>query len=111
MSWKPPINRRENKSLLNDERFFRLLAKKCARFSDRDKVFLTYMTMVTMLGEELRRHDVAHLPHLGDFGLVEQKPRPGWCGKRHIRMGPKKILRFYPKERLRRYFAYYNASK
>ena len=109
MSWKPPINRREKANLLNDKRFYRLLSEQC-NYADKDMLFLVYMGLVQVVAQELRRNDVARLPHLGDFGLVVQKPRPGWMGKAHVRMGPKKVLRFYPKERFRRYFSARNAK-
>ena len=104
MSWTPPINRRENHDLLQSERFYRLLAQKCNHIS-RDQAFIFYISLVGLVEEQLRHHGVVRLPHLADVALVEQKPRPGWVGKSFVRMGPKKVLKFYPKERLRRYFA------
>lgn len=104
MSWKPPINRRANKNLLNHKRFFRLLSQQC-NFLDEETAFAFYSAIVGLVGQELRRSGMVRLPYLGDFGLVETKPRPGWCGKAHVYMGLKRTLRFYPSERLRRYFA------
>jgi nucleoid DNA-binding protein len=90
--------------LLEHKRFFNLLAQDCIRFADRDTVYLVYMMMVGVIGQELRRHKVVRLPHLGDFGLVEQKMRPAWCGRMHVRMGPRDVLKFYPDYLLRRKF-------
>ena len=106
-AWRPPINRRENKNLLNDKRFYRLLAEKCT-IGDRDTLFIFYTSLVQVVTQELRRHKVVRLPHLGDFGLVEQASRPGWMGPQHVMMPRRKVLRFYPKEHFKRYFAQYN---
>lgn len=105
MSWKPPINRRANRAILNDEYFFKKLYQKCARFNDKEHVFLTYMAIVSLVGEELRRRDMCRLPHLGDFGLIHQKSRPGLCGPQRVKLLPRKVLKFYVKDRFRRYFA------
>ena len=45
------------------------------------------------------------LPFLCDIALVMQKPRPAWVGKAHLVIGSREVLKVYPKERLRRYFA------
>jgi len=110
MAWTPPIKRREKKNLLNDKRFYRLLSEQC-NFADRDTLFIFYTGLVQVVAQELRRHKVARLPHLGDFGLVEQKPRPGWMGKVHVHMVARDVLKFYPKERFRRYFSKFNELK
>lgn len=103
MAWTPPINRRENKVLLSEDRFFRMLASQCPQIS-RDEAFLLYIGMVQVVEQELRRNKVVRLPHLGDFALVTQKPRSGWMGSLRVQMGEREVLKFYPKERLRRYF-------
>ena len=103
MAWTPPINRRGKKNLLNDKRFYRLLSEQC-NFADKDTLFVFYIGLIQLVGQELRRHRVVRLPHLGDMALVRQKPRPGWMGKAHVYMGERDVLKFYPKERLRRYF-------
>jgi len=100
----PPIDRRGNRHLLNNERFYKLLATEC-NYMDRDTVFSFYMALVGVIGEELRRHKVARLPHLGDFALTMQRPRPAWVGQSHVVIGSREVLKFIPKERLRRYFA------
>lgn len=103
MAWTPPINRRENKALLSEDRFFLMLAAKCPHIT-RDEAFLLYIGMVQVVEQELRRNKMVRLPHLGDFALVTQKPRPGWMGSLQVQMGEREVLKFYPKERLRRYF-------
>lgn len=103
MAWTPPINRRENRELLNDERFYRLVSEK-ANYMDRDTIFMLYMGVVQVVADELKKSKVARLPHLGDFGLVAQKRRPGFAGNRRVMLEPMEVLRFYPKERFRRYF-------
>lgn len=103
MAWTPPINRRANRDLLDEQRFYRLLSQQC-NYSDRDTVFLFYIGLVHHVTQELRRHKLVRLPHLGDMALVKQKPRPGWAGKGRVFFVEKDVLKFYPKERLRRYF-------
>lgn len=103
MAHTPKLNRRENRHLLNDERFYKLLAKEC-NYMDRDSIFVWYMALVAVVGEELRQHGMARLPHLGDFSLSVQKSRTAWAGKAHVVINPREVLKFYPKEHLRRYF-------
>ncbi len=104
MSWKNPIDRQSKKHLLNDKRFFNLLSEQY-NFGDKNTAVRFYMGLVHLIAKELRINGVAQLPHLGIFGLVRQQPRIGWMGKSHVFMGPKRVLRFYPKEKLRRYFS------
>ena len=103
MSWKPPINRYGKKDLLKDKRFYRLLSEQ-SKYIDPETTFIFYMGLVSLIGDELRRHKIVRLPHLGDFALVMQKPRPAWTGKIHSVIGFREVLKFYPKEKLRRYF-------
>jgi nucleoid DNA-binding protein len=103
MSWKPPINR-ENKELFNQKRFFRLLSEK-SNFIDPDASFLCYMGLVALVEQELRLRKFVRLPHLGDFALVEQKPRMAWVGKSHVKIGARDVVKFYPKEKMRRHFS------
>jgi nucleoid DNA-binding protein len=103
MAWKSPIERFGNKELLSEKRFYRLLSEQM-NYVDPDTTFLFYIGLVALVSDELRKNKVIRLPHLGDFALVEQKPRPAWIGKIHAIIGSKEVLKFYPKERLRRYF-------
>ncbi len=103
MPWTPPINRRENKDLLNDKRFYRLLSEQC-NFIDPDTAFLWYIGLVTLIEDELKKNKIIRLPHLGDFALVEQRPRQGLVGRRQVIIGSRVVLKFYFKEKLRRYF-------
>lgn len=103
MAWTPPFNRREKGNLLNDARFYRLLVENC-KYLDKDTALIFYATVVQIVGQELRRNKVVSLPHLGDFALVEQKPRPAWAGRKRVFMPARDVLKFYPKEKLRRYF-------
>ncbi len=107
MAWRAPTKRKEYKNLLTDKRFYRLLSEQC-NFSDPDTAFLVYIAVVQVVGQELRRHGVCRLPHLGDIGLVTQNPRPGWVGMSHIMMPEKKVLRFYFKDRFKRYLSKYS---
>ena len=86
-----------------------MLAEQC-NFANEDTIFLFYTGLVQVVAQELRRHKMARLPHLGDFGLVEQKPRPGWVGRARVYLDARQVLRFYPKERFRRYFSKYSQT-
>ena len=103
MAHTPPIQHLKRKELLDSERFFRLLGLQ-SRFMDRDIAFVFYMGLVGLIGEELRKNKFVRLPHLGDMALVLQKPRPAWVGRAHVIMGSREVLKFYPKEYLRRRF-------
>jgi len=103
MAWTPPTNRRGKKDLLSSKRFYRLLGEQF-NFIDPDTALLFYTGLVALIGEELRKNKIVRLPHLGDFALVTQKPRPAWMGRLHAVMGSREVLKFYPKEHLRRYF-------
>jgi len=78
---------------------------------DRDTLFHFYMGLVQVVAGELMQNKVARLPHLGDFGLVTQKRRVGWAGPHQMMLEPKEVLRFYPKERFRRYFNKLNSFR
>ena len=103
MAWTPPIDRRGKRDLLRKDRFLRLLSAQC-NFMDQDTISLLYMGVVKVVTQELRTNKIARLPHLGDFAMVEQRPRLGWMGKIRVHMDSRDVLRFYPKEGLRRYF-------
>ncbi len=103
MAWTPPTKYLRRKELLSDKRFFRLLSEQ-SNFIDRDTTFMFYMGLAALIGDELRKNKFVRLPHLGDFALVEQKSRPAWVGRIHAIIAMREVLKFYPKERLRRYF-------
>ena len=103
MPWTPKIDRRGNKALLNEKRFFTLLSEQC-NFMDQDTVSMFYTGMVKVVSRELRTNKIARLPHLGDFALVPQAPRLGWMGKVRVHMGPRNVLKFFPQEKMRRYY-------
>ncbi|MBU6415345.1 hypothetical protein KGQ34_03875 [Patescibacteria group bacterium] len=103
MAWTAPTKHLKNKELLNEKRFYRLISQEF-NYADPDMIFLFYMSMVSVIGEELRKNKFIRLPHLGDFALVMQKPRPAWVGRAHVMIGSREILKFYPKEYLRRRF-------
>ena len=103
MAWTAPTKYLRDKELTNDKRFYRLLSQQ-ANYIDPDTSFLFYMGLVALIGDELRKHQFCRLPHLGDFALVRQKARPAWCGRLHAIIGPREVLKFYPKEYLRRRF-------
>ena len=103
MPHTPPINRRQNKNLLNDDRFYTLLGQQYSHIS-KDEAFIMYIAVVKLVEQELRRHKMVRLPHLGDFALVTYKGGPALVGKQQVTIGDREVLKFYPKERLRRYF-------
>lgn len=102
MAWKSPIER--GKHRINEKEFFRLISEQC-NYIDERSVREMYMGLVRVVTQELRRKNYARLPHLGDFGFIEQKSRPAWLGKMHVRIGPRMILKFYICEKIRRYFS------
>jgi len=104
MAWTPPVKYLKRKELVNDKRFYRLLSEQ-ANFIDPETSFLFYIGLVSLIGDELRKNKFVRLPHLGDFALITQKPRPAWIGRMHAVIGTREILKFFPKERLRRYFS------
>ncbi len=103
MAWQPPTQYLKRKELISDKRFYRLLSEQ-TNFIDPDTSLLFYTGLVYLIAEELRKHKFIRMPNLGDFALVEQKSRPAWVGKLHAVIGPREVLRFYPKEKFRRYF-------
>ena len=105
MAWTAPTKCLKRKELLDEDRFFRLLGLK-SKFVDRDTAFIFYMGLVELIGAELRVNKFIRLPHIGDIALVMQKPRPAWVGQSHVVIGSREVLKVYPKEHLRRYFAY-----
>lgn len=102
MAWVPPTKHLKTKELVNDKVFYRKLSQKC-NFVDDEAVTDWYVGLIKLIGEELRRNKFVRLPHLGDMALVTQRGRPAWAGKMHVQMGPIETLRFYPKQKLRRY--------
>lgn len=102
MAWTPPTRHLKKKGLTNDKEFYRKLSGKC-NFADEEAVLFWYTGLVRLVGQELRHNKFVRLPHLGDFAVVTQKSRPAWAGKMHVRLGPTEVLKFYPKERLRKY--------
>jgi len=103
MPHTPPINRRQNKHLLNDKRFYDLLSQQYGHIS-KDEAFILYIAIVKLVEQELRRHKMVRLPCLGDFALVRRKGGPALVGTQQVNIGDRDVLKFYPKERLRRYF-------
>lgn len=104
MPWTPPTKYLRKKNLLNEKRFYRLLSEQ-TNFIDPETSLLFYIGLVALIGDELRKNRFVRLPHLGDMALIEQKARPAWLGRTHAIIGSREILKFYPKEHLRRYFS------
>src|SRR3989344_762001 len=103
MAWTAPTKHlRQNKELLNAKKFYRKLSAKC-NYVDEDVMFVWYVGLVQLIAQELRKHKFVRLPHIGDLAIVTQKSRPALAGKMRVRLGPTEILKFYPKEQLRRY--------
>jgi len=104
MAWTPPTKHLRNKELLNEKRFYRLISQQ-SNYIDPEMAFLFYMSMVAVIGEELRTNKIVRLPHLGDMALVKQAPRVAWMGRVQALISAREVLRFYPKDHLKRYFA------
>ena len=103
MAWTPPTKYLKQPELLDEKRFYRLLSEQ-SNYINPELALVFYAGLVCLIGEELRQHKFCRLPHLGDFALVEQKPRPAWMGRLHAVIGTRQVLKFYPKEYLRRRF-------
>ncbi len=111
MSTKQPPEIREKRQLLGTERYYKLLTEKCAETGlgvSRDLVYLVHMSALQVIGQELNRHGVVRIPHVGTIALVEQKSRPAWCGKMRVRLPARKVVKMVPDYMLRRI---YNAKK
>jgi nucleoid DNA-binding protein len=102
----PPIKRRElrKKGLLDETTFFRELSARC-NYADEETVRRFYGALVKTITAQLRNNKVCRLPHLGDFALVEQKPRSVLSGKSRTKLQPV-VLKFYPNDGWRQYFAF-----
>lgn len=97
MSTKQPPEIKEKRALLGRDRYFRLLGEKCAGYGvNRDLAYLVYMASIQVIGQELNRHGVVRLPHIGTIAMVEQKARPAWCGKARVHMPARKTLKMHP---------------
>src|SRR3989344_5914724 len=104
MAWTAPTRHlRRNKELLDDKEFYRKLSEKW-NYVDNETTASFYLGFVKLVANELKEHKFVRLPHLGDMAIVEQKSRPAWIGKARIWIGPRDALKFYPKEKMRRYF-------
>ncbi|OGG53823.1 hypothetical protein A3H16_03570 [Candidatus Kaiserbacteria bacterium RIFCSPLOWO2_12_FULL_53_8] len=103
MSWKAPTHHLKKKELLNDNEFYRKLSSHWD-YVDSETATRFYLEFVKLVANELKEHKFCRLPFLGDMAIVEQKSRPAWVGKAHIWIGPRFVLKFYPKEKMRRHF-------
>ena len=71
---------------------------------DQDAITQVYMSIVKLVTRELRMNKIVRLPYLADVALVSQRPRLGWRGKDRVYMDARDVLKFYPQEKMRRYF-------
>ncbi|HWO07795.1 MAG TPA: hypothetical protein VNM40_04435 [Candidatus Paceibacterota bacterium] len=111
MSRKMPKEVKEKRALLGTERYYKLLTEKCAETGlgvSRDLVYLVHMSALQVIGQELNRHGVVRIPHVGTIVLAEQKSRPAWCGKMRVQLPARKVMKMVPDYMLRRI---YNAKK
>lgn len=106
MAHTPPIDLRElaKKGILDEDRFFTLLSAE-NNYVDPGTTRDFYMGLVRLLTKELRKNGVVRLPHLGDMALVKAKDKIGWAGQYQRMITGKYMLKFYPKEIWRKYFA------
>jgi hypothetical protein len=106
MAHTPPINIRElsKKGVLDEDHFFQLLSEQ-NNYVDERTVRDFYMGLVRVLTKELKEKGVVRLPHIGDIALVRQKDKLGWAGQYQRMILGKYMIKFYPKEAWRKYFA------
>lgn len=113
MAHTPQYDRRLLRKLgvIDENKFFQTLSEK-AGYMDPETAKAFYMALVRTVTEELRNKGFSRLPHLGDFFLLQQKPKPLLAGRSESgqllrRLAPAmKILKFYPTEAWRKYFAF-----
>ena len=103
MAWTPKIQNLKSSELVDKKRFYRLLSAQ-TNFIDPETTMLFYTGLVVLIADELEKHKFIRLPDLGDFALIEQAPRPAWCGRMYAIISKRLVLKFYPKQRFRRYF-------
>lgn len=111
MSRKMPPEVKEKRALLGSERYYKLLTEKCAETGlgiSRDLVYLVHMSALQVIGQELNRHGIVRIPHVGTIVLAEQKSRPAWCGEMRVHLPARKVMKMIPDYMLRRI---YNAKK
>ncbi|MDO8513937.1 MAG: hypothetical protein Q7S50_00110 [bacterium] len=104
MAWVPPTKHLKTKELTDSKRFYRELSAMC-NFVDDETATQWYIGLVRLISQELRNNKFVRLPHIGDLALSPQKRKVAWCGKAHVYLGPTETLRFYPHDKMRRYFA------
>lgn len=106
MAQRSPINIKELKKrgILNEERFFSLLAQEC-NYIDPKVLKNFYMGLVRHLTAELRAKGVVRLPYIGDFALVIQKNKKGWFGTKMAVVPITYILRFFANANWKKYFS------
>jgi len=88
----------------DEARFFRLLSEY-NNYVDQRTIKLFYEGLVKLLTSELKENGVVRLPHLGDIALVRQKDKIGWAGQYQKMITGKYMIKFYPKDAWRKYFA------
>jgi nucleoid DNA-binding protein len=103
MAWTPKTQHLKSSELLDKKRFYRLLSAQ-TNFIDPKTTMLFYTGLVFLIANELEKHKFVRLPDIGDLALVEQAPRPAWCGRMHAMISRRFVLKFYPKQRFRQYF-------
>lgn len=102
MTFKPPTTRELRK--LRKDRFYTLLSERCNHI-DPTTIAQMYLSVVAVVLDELRKNKVVTLPLLGDIGLVPQKRRMAWIGKRHALIGPRDVLKFRATDDFKRYLS------
>ena len=95
-----------DKGLLDESRFYRLVSER-ANYMDEATVKAIYLSMVAVVGSEIKANHVARLPYIGDLALVTIPARMGLVGRARKFLAESKVLKFIPNEGLRRHINEY----
>jgi len=105
MAHTPPIkiSSLEKTGVFKESRFFGLLSAENNYMSvEGAKDF--YNGFIRVIYQELRKNGVVHLPGIGYFATVKQKPSLGLTGKIRTHMEGKYMVKFYSTDKFREYF-------
>lgn len=91
------------RGLADESRFFRLLSEE-NNYVDHKTVRNFYEGLVRVVKQELRENGAIRLPELGDFALITQKAHMGLVGDKQGIIPESRVLKFIPKEALRKFF-------
>lgn len=72
---------------------------------DETTVMEFYLSMMSVILDELRRNKIVTLPLLGELKLKKQSQRMALVGRSNVLIGPRDVLKFCATDDLKKYFA------